>query len=92
MSNLHHIIANKRPITRDEKYILDVYTTFAIIFLGKPLTIQAIEFLVTLMRLNDIAQQRRQNIVQINVAGVATDMNVQMYHDRISNISSSLMR
>lgn len=91
MSNLHHVIANKRPISHEEKYVLDVYMTLAIIIFARPLSIESIEFIVTLMRLNNIAQRPVIN-VQMQAAPQNTGMNVAMYHEHISNISRSMMR
>jgi hypothetical protein len=92
MSNLHHRIANNRPISHDEKHVLDIYMLLAVILFGRPLSIESVEFIVTLMRLNGIAQKSRINI-QTNVTKpIDTGMNVAMYHQHVQNSIGSMMR
>lgn len=91
MTNIHRVIAGKRSLSHGEKYVLDFYMTLAIILFSRPLSLSACEFIVTLLRLNNIAQPTIY-VHSVQTNGL-TGETVRMYHQRIeSQIMGGMMR
>lgn len=91
--NITRIIANKRPLSHDEMAVLNVYNLIAIIIFRRELTIESIEFMVAIMRINNIAQQ---NIAVHTSPLEQNGMSIAAYqlkmHDVAQNISRGMMR
>ncbi|MCF8783212.1 hypothetical protein [Rhodococcus ruber] len=60
MTNVHKSITEvilERPLSREEREVLDTFNTLALVLFRMTLTTEAVEFFVLLMRLNNIAQR-----------------------------------
>lgn len=92
MSNIHRIIANKRPLSHDEMAVLNVYSLIAIIIFRRELSVESIEFMVTLMRLNNIAQGNINVYADSVRVDGQTGATIAVYHQHMQNVARSMMR